>query len=68
MTPLEVLIEHQRTDAPDGCSCGWGVLGASFAEHQLAELRRAGYAVVPIRQLVARHQLGVRIPRSGWGR
>lgn len=68
MTPHQVLVAHQRTTEPDGCSCGWAELGGSFATHQLAELRRAGYAVVPIRSLVARRQLGVRVPRSGWGR
>jgi 16S rRNA G1207 methylase RsmC len=29
---VEVLVYHQRT-ADTGCACGWGVLGASFAEH-----------------------------------
>ena len=29
---VEVLIYHQRTNT-SGCHCGWGVLGASYAEH-----------------------------------
>jgi 16S rRNA G1207 methylase RsmC len=32
---VEVLVYHQRT-ADTGCACGWGVLGASFAEHVAA--------------------------------
>lgn len=41
---LATLIEHQRTDGPPpfvgGCSCGWHVLGASWAEH-VADLYEA---------------------------
>ena len=29
---VEVLVYHQRTDARF-CSCGWGQLGHSHAEH-----------------------------------
>jgi hypothetical protein len=29
---IEVLVYHQRIQST-GCACGWGVLGASFAEH-----------------------------------
>jgi hypothetical protein len=36
---VKVLIHHQRTDS-SRCACGWGVLGASFAEH-LADMYEA---------------------------
>ncbi len=29
---VNVLVYHQRLDS-SCCACGWGVLGASFAEH-----------------------------------
>jgi 16S rRNA G1207 methylase RsmC len=29
---VEVIIYHWRADI-GGCGCGWGVLGASYAEH-----------------------------------
>lgn len=29
---VDVLIYHWRTSV-SGCGCGWGVLGASHAEH-----------------------------------
>lgn len=29
---VEVLVYHQRKDS-QFCCCGWGVLGASHAEH-----------------------------------
>lgn len=29
---VEVLVYHWRTET-SGCGCGWGVLGASHAEH-----------------------------------
>lgn len=35
-----VLIYHQPT-ATSGCHCGWGVLGASHAEHVADEYERA---------------------------
>lgn len=49
-TPHQVLIAHQRS-ADGGCSCESdgrdpSLLGRSHAEHQLDELRAAGYAIV----------------------
>lgn len=29
---VQVLVYHQRTNT-SGCHCGWGVLGASYADH-----------------------------------
>lgn len=29
---VNVLVYHQQTPT-SGCHCGWGVLGASWAEH-----------------------------------
>ena len=29
---VDVLVYHWRTNT-SGCGCGWGVLGASHAEH-----------------------------------
>lgn len=46
VTPQQVLIAHQRAGAGN-CTAGCrSPLGTSFADHQLAELRAAGYAIV----------------------
>jgi hypothetical protein len=37
---VAVLINHQRSNI-SGCLCGWGVLGASHAEH-IADMYEAG--------------------------
>jgi 16S rRNA G1207 methylase RsmC len=29
---VDVIVYHWRTNS-SGCGCGWGVLGASYAEH-----------------------------------
>jgi hypothetical protein len=37
----QLLVVHQRADAGH-CLCGWGVLGASYAEHVTKVLAAAG--------------------------
>jgi hypothetical protein len=44
--PDTVLVYHQRTET-SGCICGWAELGRLHAEHQVAALAEAGWAVVP---------------------
>lgn len=45
LTPLDVLIAHQRQDI-SSCQCGWSELGHSFCQHQIDALNAAGFVTV----------------------
>jgi hypothetical protein len=72
VTPQDVLLAHQRT-ASGGCSCeDTGrkpeLLGQSHTQHQVDELRAAGFAIVRDYTVAATVPAHDTPERCGWHR